>query len=216
MIITGERDQMCKFINHLVQISNRMWRECLDEKETFRETYNGLVDVGLFYPLNRPRGNIVLDKFLERDHVRVPDDEDGTKKMRIVLPPIERASDFVPLLSIDWNFRNRSERDKFGLDMAKNDKKVISMRFDRGSPGSNHDFFHVQLNSESKGIKSEADLSWLCDTRPCIPLTDKKADHPVSLLILLYGSLYGFETFIRDFHGSGVDPRLLHEARRYL
>lgn len=174
------------------------------------------MDTGFFYPLNTPKKGIVLDRFLASDHVRIPNWEGGTKKGRIVLPPIEKASEFVPLLSLDWNFRDRSERDSLGLDMARIDKKVISIRFDRGSPGSDHDFFHVQLNSETEGIKSEADLSWLCDKRPCIPLTARYADHPVSLLILLYGSLYGFEAFKKDFLGSGVDPRLLREVEPYL
>lgn len=205
-----QHEQTYRFLCHLATISNREWRRNMKDNSTLRETYNSLIGDNMFFPLNK-----AVPKLLRNEHMRIP--ETRPKRGRIVLPPVLGEPLFVPLLSVEWDFSGMTQTGYgFRLDMLRIDRNLFSIRFEKGVSGTDHDFLHVQVNDESEGIHPVNDISWLCCTKPCIPLCARQRDSPVSLLILLYATLYGFEQFDRHFRGAGIRGEYYEEIRPFL
>lgn len=207
-------DDTYGFLCYLARISDREWRRILEEEDgdsssTLRETYYKLIGDNAFHPLND-----AVHDLLRNEHMRIPPSR--PKRGRILLPPIDRESRFVPLLSVEWDF---SERELTGygfkLDMMERGHRLLSIRFERGAPRSDHDFLHVQANDSSEGLAPKNDISWFCCRKPCLPLNATQRDSPVFLLILLYASLYGFDRFVTDFHGAGVRREYYREIEPF-
>jgi hypothetical protein len=132
--------------------------------------------------------------------------------MTLLLPPIRRAGQFVPLLSMRCNLGAAPATVNvyvtlFCLD--QNELKGIGFRLENGEGA--HAFYHAQIISDLGASDVEHQLlcpSWIPDSQPSFPLP---ADCPVSLVLCLILTLYGVKEA-----GRICNVHTVHKLQPYL
>ena len=126
------------------------------------------------------------------------------------LPPLERNSEFIIILSLKCDLDKSLEDINLGIEMYRFDdsKKPLGFgfRFEGPEADSKDDYWHAQVISEARagGDKLPECPNWLPTTVPCIPA---RAHCPVSLLFCMLISLYGKGMFNKFFVGMNIDRK---------
>lgn len=122
---------------------------------------------------------------------------------RIIMPPLRRKLEFIPLLSFKCCLGKTPPYISLRIEMYRSvqvEKKIelggLGFRFETGDP--EHKYYHVQLF----GTARWPDL--LPESDPCIPTT---ASCPVSLFICMIVSFYGVEVWKRFFSNITIEDR---------
>jgi hypothetical protein len=118
--------------------------------------------------------------------------------MKLLLPPIRRASRFVPLLWMKYDLRTTPAA--IGLHVTlfcldQTELKAIGFRLENGEGA--HEFYHAQIVSDLGSSDVAHQLlcpAWIPDSQPSFPLP---ADCPVSLILCLILTLYGLKEAAR-------------------
>ena len=150
-------------------------------------------------------------------------------KRVLYLPPLEKNTKFVPILSLfcKLNETQRIAQFKVMLVCFDNDKKQCAVGFRMETPesmnqstdtsdnGGIHDFYHAQLirkfdqraPDSAQGFDSP---SWLPQSQPSFPLP---ADCPVTLLLCLIVTLYGRKYYNNFVHIHGTSDTQEYESK---
>lgn len=200
-----EQDDFKNAIEHIHSKSLSLWRRLGDQKKTCESFKNKFISHFHIYKEKE------LEELLENNFLKIPNDSDGVikgERGRILLPPLikRHTNIFVPLLRATWDFNDNTSVDHFlSLDLWREEGNTFSLRFDRNSPGGDHDFFHLQINKDIPGIdpKHLDNISWFPYKRPCIPIHHLKLT-PVSILIFICIVLYGFNPIQTLFTGASI------------
>lgn len=106
--------------------------------------------------------------------------------MFLLLPPTERASEFVSLMWARYDFSQQPETVEFRVTMScvqDRGLKHLPFRMEYGT--GMHSFYHAQIGNRNDRV---LDPKWLPCRQPSFPLA---ANCPVTLTLALLLSLYG-------------------------
>jgi hypothetical protein len=112
----------------------------------------------------------------------------------LFLEPIGEGPGIVPLLSFRYNFQGHNAELRLQLALFvlhDNSLAAVGCRFEPSEGPGVHDYWHAQIFREfhGRGPRLPRCPLWLPTSRPAFQL---KADDPVTLLISMVISLYGF------------------------
>ena len=145
----------------------------------------------------------------------------------LYLPPLERKSPFVPILSLYCKFNSslsiaklrtmlvcvdENHEKPYGIGFRMETQENVIQNGNETDDGGVHDFHHAQLirafNQRKLDKKLQIDSpSWLPESQPSFPLP---ADCPEKLLICLILTLYGMK-YCRSF----INAIELREIRQH-
>jgi len=129
----------------------------------------------------------------------------------LYLPPLDRDSRFVPVLSLEWHLD--PTRDSITLRVmlvrtVKGHKKFHGIGFRLESGRGRHGFYHAQLvRSLGWGPAVECP-SWLPERQPSFPLA---ARCPVTLMLALLLTMYG-----KDYCYKFITKHQLRHLKQYM
>lgn len=136
----------------------------------------------------------------------------------LYLPPLEKNSEFIPILSLQCDLSASLQNVSLGIEMYLYDEKKLKglgFRFEGGELDSIHDYWHVQIVTESRATYAELPEcpDWIPTTVPCIPA---RADSPVSLLLCMLVSFYGKGIYNKLFPDVNIDKEFTQPLKYIL
>ncbi len=185
-------DLMCQVLIKLSQFSKTRWRSGIENSSLPKAAIDG------YYHLvnqHSPISSEEVEKLVQ--------EWKASKKMRfylnyLFLPPLQDNSEFIPILSLDYNFEPPYRHLSFRIEMhrliTEQEAKIhcVGFRFEIGEPGSDHDYHHVQLTSRRRNWEGGQALPqcpvWMPVKVPRIPMP---VSDPVALILSVVVSLYG-------------------------
>jgi hypothetical protein len=105
----------------------------------------------------------------------------------IFLKPMDEAEQLLPILEVEYDFRERIPVLRLRLRFMKistQETCVVGLRFETPEGSGSHNYFHAQLISG----RPEDNGEWIPETQPCLPLY---AEDEIALLVSMVASLYG-------------------------
>jgi len=196
-------DIFCQVLEKVNSISLTKW----DDKKDFsgNDIISEAIDIYEFltttrYPLQSDDLDTLFSECKENKNLVIAEN--------FYLPPLEFDKEFVPLLSINYNFRVDPPEFQFRLGMYRICEEPIliirgfGFRFEKHY-NSNHDYYHAQFTRiPEPGIECESP-TWIAEHIPCIVLP---ANNPVSLLMSILISLYGHHVGA-EFASMNIDGK---------
>lgn len=190
---------MCDVLRRLAHLSGQCWRNerDLDHSKLAQETkdnYHRLIVRR--YPMKVEE----LEKLIKQDS-----DGDCLCIDRFYLPPLDADRGFIPVLSLECDFRNAPPRiclriGMFSYEDGEESLQVFGFRFETGIANSNHDYCHGQYTRKPFEDNLCGWPNRAPETYPCI-ITPAKC--PVSLIFCMLISFYG-----KKIRGSSVFSEL--------
>lgn len=201
---------MGQILTRIFQISTKLWRNGLTlENEEVHETILDHYDTLLFMKPPIAEGEL-------ENLVRKPRRRKLLLDRPFYLPPLKDDGEFIPILQIDWNFRDKTDI-SIRIEMyrfiqmfeggSQPHLRSIGFRFEIHKDSKTHDFMHVQIT------RIHACPDWLPTTLPCIPTITKGA---VSLLFCVLASLYGKNVYNMLFSGMKISNKYLLPLKEIL
>lgn len=119
--------------------------------------------------------------------------EDGNRKGRLYLPPLDEGPSSVAMLSLKCDLRSKKANIRIDVFTLFEDQPYgIGYRFEHGT----HEFCHVSLTNKRPDTEGGEDLrnspKWLLTDIPRVPM---RANDPVSLLMDVLISFYGLKGY---------------------
>lgn len=174
----GTFQDMGRIFSDLCRRSDKLWRnkKTLDEKDVSNHTY----EIYDFLKEKRKMKDTEIEAlFKENAHIC------RLGFNHLYLPPLENDKQFIPILSMKCDL-TRSEM-SLRIEMVGYNEEYKPMgfgfRFENPHPDSNHNYWHMQVITESLGCPQ-----WLPVQDPCIPI---KAKSPIHLILFMLICFYG-------------------------
>lgn len=107
----------------------------------------------------------------------------------LYLPPLENNPEFVPILSVKCDLKEKDDQISLRVEMLRYDTNQklngFGYRFESPHPNGNHNYWHIQVISG--GMKLGCP-EWLPENDPCIPL---RIETPIGLILIMLICFYG-------------------------
>ena len=191
------------------RFQEKYWRDGLDlsgssVSQATMENYQSISAV-VCYPI----------KTKELDEIIKAAREDGNLQLEVgnlFLPPLDLNKEFIPILSVNCDYRTTPPSMRLCVGMFSLDKKreleVFSFRFETGNSPSNHDYCHAQFvrrfRREGDGVSFSSLPDWVPETYPCILVP---ANNPISLIFCMLLSFYGKNAWQRMLSDLNIDGK---------
>ena len=196
-------DMTCKVLQSLFQRSLTLWNKGVRNLPGSQVSRRAAIAYQNLIEVKRPMS---LGQFKKLVKEARKSKVTNLKAEWIYLPPLADNSDFVPVLSLEFDLGKPHGNIRFTVMMLLGSKtetaisyQGIAYRFELGHLGSGHDYYHVQFTNPGQNFGGNDDSlgcpSWIPTKMPRI-LTPAKGASTLILCVLL--SFYGKVSPISD------------------